>query len=64
MKYTLFNHPFLHVNFCYQTLRYCTSTATATELCNYKRLAGIFALSYSSFSHMLQSAASELTKNY
>ncbi|XP_018347132.1 PREDICTED: valine--tRNA ligase, mitochondrial-like isoform X1 [Trachymyrmex septentrionalis] len=39
MKYTLFNHPFLHVNFCYQTLRYCTSTATATELCNYKRLA-------------------------
>ncbi|KAG5330802.1 SYVC ligase, partial [Acromyrmex heyeri] len=39
MKYILFDHPFLHVNFCYRTLRCCTSTATATELCNYKRLA-------------------------
>ncbi|KAG5326644.1 SYVM2 protein, partial [Pseudoatta argentina] len=39
MKYILFDHPFLHVNFCYRTLRCCTSTATAAELCNYKRLA-------------------------
>ncbi|XP_011864369.1 PREDICTED: valine--tRNA ligase, mitochondrial-like isoform X1 [Vollenhovia emeryi] len=37
MKHTLFNRPFLQVSFYCRRLRYCTSTATATE-CNNKRL--------------------------
>lgn len=38
MKPTLFDRSFLRANFCYRRLRYCTSTATATELCDNKRL--------------------------
>lgn len=45
MQRTLSDCSFLRMDFLCQTLRYCTSTATA-ELCNNKRLTGTSFLLY------------------